>query len=305
MRVIELPSAFSKALEDARSSGAEVGLVATMGALHDGHRSLVRRARIECDVVAVTIFVNPTQFEDPNDHEQYARPVSDDLALCDEEHVDIVFMPNESAMYPNWPSEPSTGVWVTGLADQWEGHWRRGHFGGVATVVAKLFATSGRCRAYFGEKDFQQLVVVRQMAAEMLFPIEIVACRTVREQDGLAMSSRNSRLSPFERKSAGILKKALDAGALAIANGCVNPLEISSIMSEVVGQEPTVDLEYACVVDAQNLSVPLELNTADCLRLLIAARIGGVRLIDNRDATTDDETKCDDERTKVTQCAAE
>ncbi|MHB8320035.1 MAG: pantoate--beta-alanine ligase [Acidimicrobiales bacterium] len=304
MKVIESPSEFAAELDNSRVSGARIGLVPTMGALHDGHRSLIARARSECDVVAVTIFVNPTQFDDPSDHERYARPIREDLALCDNERVDVVFTPSERGMYPNWPSEPSAGMWVKGLADDWEGHWRPGHFGGVATAVAKLFATSGRCRAYFGEKDFQQLAVVREMVAEMLFPVDVVACPTVREPDGLAMSSRNSRLSPSEREAARVLNRALAAGVRAIRDGCTNPFEVSSIMSDTVRDEALVDLEYACVVDARSLSVPHELDRTSPLRLLIAARVGDVRLIDNCDGMFDEEIVLNDERTKVARCAA-
>ncbi|HEY6430000.1 MAG TPA: pantoate--beta-alanine ligase, partial [Acidimicrobiales bacterium] len=196
--VVETASRCRAVLDAARATGRTVGLVPTMGALHAGHVSLLARARAECDVVAVSIFVNPLQFGDPDDIAHYPRTLERDLAVCAEAGVDVVFVPAVTEMYPSWPATPATAVTVRGVSDRWEGAARPGHFDGVATVVAKLFCIAEPCRAYFGEKDFQQLAVVRRMVAELALPVELVGCPTVREADGLALSSRNVRLSPEE-----------------------------------------------------------------------------------------------------------
>jgi pantoate--beta-alanine ligase len=192
-----------------------------------------------------------------------------------------VFCPTVAEMYPNWPAPTDTVVSVGAEAQDWEGASRPGHFEGVATVVAKLFAAAGRSRAYFGEKDFQQLAVVRRMAADLGFPVEIVACTTVREPDGLALSSRNRRLSAGERASAAVLSRALAAGRAAISAGERRPAAVGAVMEAVAAAEPSVLLDYAAVVDAENLSVPARLDGQRPVRLLIAAEVGPVRLIDN------------------------
>ena len=184
-----------------------------MGALHDGHVSLVTRARAECDVVAVSIFVNPLQFGDPEDIARYPRTLERDLVVCASAGADVVFAPSVREMYPTWPAPVHTTVSVRGVSEAWEGASRPGHFDGVATVVAKLFSIAGPCRAYFGEKDYQQLAVVRRVAADLFLPVEIVGCRTVRDEDGLALSSRNIRLSSDERQAALAISRALRTGA--------------------------------------------------------------------------------------------
>jgi pantoate--beta-alanine ligase len=279
--VKETVADFSAWLDGARSHGATVGFVPTMGALHAGHLSLIERAAAECDVVAVSIFVNPLQFGDAGDLERYPRDLSGDLALCTQAGASVVFCPTVAEMYPSWPVPAETQVSVGAEAQGWEGASRPGHFAGVATVVAKLFAAAGRCRAYFGEKDFQQLAVVRKMAADLGFPVDVVACATVREPDGLALSSRNRRLSASERASAVVLSRALAAGRAAISAGERRPGAVASVMEAVVAREPSVLLDYAGVVDADDLSVPARLDGSRPLRLLIAAEVGPVRLIDN------------------------
>ena len=174
--------------------GRSVGVVLTMGALHDGHASLIARAAAECDVVAVSVFVNPTQFAEPGDLTNYPRTLEADLEVAGRAGADLVFAPSVAEMYPDWPTPPATTVTVRGLGDRWEGLSRPGHFDGVATVVAKLLSMAGRCRTYFGEKDFQQLAIVRRVVRDLSLPVEVVGCPTVREPDGLAMSSRNVRL---------------------------------------------------------------------------------------------------------------
>ncbi len=284
MQVVETLAAFTAALDAARARGARVGLVPTMGALHAGHRSLIERARRDNDEVAVTIFVNPLQFGDPDDIAHYPRTPAADLAACRDSGASVVFAPPVTEMYPSHPAPPATTVSVAGLTDRWEGAARPGHFDGVTTVVAKLFAAAGPCRAYFGEKDFQQLAVVRRMAADLSFPVEVVGCPTVREPDGLALSSRNVRLGPAERAAAPVLSRALAAGRRAVAGGTADPSAVVLAMEAELATEPLVVPDYAAVVDDADLGVPATLAGAGGLRLLVAARLGPVRLIDNCDA---------------------
>ncbi len=278
MHVVTDPDAFRAALERARRAGAHVGLVPTMGALHAGHRSLVSRAASEQDHVAVSIFVNPLQFDRPEDLERYPRTMEADLAVCEDAGVHTVFSPSATAMFP---ADAQTTVSVHGLAERWEGASRPGHFDGVATVVTKLFTLSGKCSAYFGEKDFQQLAVVRRMTEDLAMPVEIVACPTVRDGDGLALSSRNARLSPGDRRAATVLWRALSAGRDAVGGGEERPSAVAATMAAVVAREPRVRLDYAVAVDAARLRVPASLSEPAAVRLLVAAEVGPVRLIDN------------------------
>jgi pantoate--beta-alanine ligase len=300
VEVVETVAGCRALLDEARAAGRMVGLVPTMGALHDGHTSLMNRARADCDVVAVSIFVNPLQFGDPEDIAHYPRTLERDLVGCAEAGADIVFVPSVPDMYPSWPDPPSTTVSVQGVSESWEGASRPGHFDGVATVVAKLFTIAGPCRAYFGLKDFQQLAVVRRMTRELSLPVEVVGCPIVREPDGLALSSRNVRLSPVERQAATVLSRALAAGRAAVAGGERSGVAVSRTMRSVVADEPLVTLDYAVLVEADTLTEVGALddhdddhddghagNSADglgTLRLLIAAQVGPVRLIDNCDA---------------------
>jgi pantoate--beta-alanine ligase len=281
MDVVETAAGFRAALDRARAVGRQVGLVPTMGALHDGHTSLLARARAECDVVAVSIFVNPLQFGDPEDIEQYPRTLERDLEVCADAGADAVFVPAVCEMYPSWPEPPSTSVSVHGVADAWEGASRPGHFDGVATVVAKLFSIAGPCRAYFGLKDYQQLAVVRHLVRDLSLPVEVVGCPTVREADGLALSSRNTLLGPEERRAATVLWRALSAARSAIASGERRPGAVADLLASVVATEPLVALDYGAVVDAHTLRTPPVLDGRRALRLLVAARVGAVRLIDN------------------------
>lgn len=275
----------STTLEELRRGGQVIGLVPTMGALHGGHRLLVRRAVQECDRVVVTIFVNPLQFDDPQDMVAYPRSLQDDLAVCRDEGVALAFVPPIDEMYPQGTDAVRTTVSVADLGERWEGASRPGHFRGVATVVAKLFAACGRCRAYFGEKDFQQLAIVRRMAVDLSFPVEVVACPTVRARDGLALSSRNARLSPTERRAATVVPRALAAGREALKRGERDPAAIAEAMSAVVRAEPLVALDYAAVVDPKELFVPARVCERQPVRLLLAVKVGPVRLIDNAGVT--------------------
>jgi pantoate--beta-alanine ligase len=290
MDVVHTRTDCSDALDRARAAGRTVGLVPTMGALHAGHVSLIDRARAECDVVAVTIFVNPLQFGDPGDIAAYPRTLEHDLTACAEAGADLVFAPSVREMYPGWPAPPATTVSVRGVSDAWEGAARPGHFDGVATVVAKLFSVAGRCRAYFGLKDFQQLAVVRRLTEDLALPVEVVGCPIVREPDGLALSSRNVRLSPAERAAASVLSRALAAGRGALAEGERAPAALRAVMRAAVDAEPLVDLDYAAVVDARTLVEPEVVADLAGVRLLVAARVGPVRLIDNSAATAEDLT---------------
>ena len=253
MEVVESVAACRALLDRARGAGRTVGLVPTMGALHDGHTSLVARARAQCDVVAVSIFVNPLQFGDSEDIAHYPRTLERDLLVCEASGADVVFVPSVREMYPSWPAEPSTTVSVRGVSDAWEGAARPGHFDGVATVVAKLFTIAGPCRAYFGLKDFQQLAVVRRMALELSLPVEVVGCPIVREGDGLALSSRNVRLSAAERQAATVLSRALAAGRTALGKGERSGAALRQAMRAVAAAEPLVALDYAVAVDADSL----------------------------------------------------
>jgi pantoate--beta-alanine ligase len=281
MDVIETARGCTEHLATARAAGRTVGLVPTMGALHEGHLSLLARARAECDVVAVSIFVNPLQFGDPEDIETYPRPLARDLRACTEAGVDLVFAPPVREMYPSWPAPPATTVSVRGVSESWEGASRPGHFDGVATVVAKLFAIAGPCRAYFGLKDFQQLAVVRAMTSELTLPVEIVGCPIVREPDGLALSSRNVRLSGTQRQAATVLSRALAAGRDAVAAGERSGAALAAVMRAVASTEPAVRLDYAVAVDAVSLEEADTIEDPARVRLLIAALVGPVRLIDN------------------------
>ena len=259
MIVHDTIESFRKALDAGRADGRTVGLVPTMGYLHAGHASLMRRAAAECDVTAATIFVNPLQFAADEDLSTYPRDLDGDVRLAEACGVQHLFVPSEAEMYPEGRDGVLTNVHVGGPSEGLEGASRPTHFDGVATVVAKLFNIAGACRAYFGEKDWQQLLVVRRLVEDLSFPVEVVGCPIVREDDGLAMSSRNVHLSPDERRAAAVLYRALLAGRDA-------PSDPEAAMAAVVGTEPLVSLDY--VASRRG-------------RLLIAARVGSTRLIDN------------------------
>ncbi|MCY3926194.1 MAG: pantoate--beta-alanine ligase [bacterium] len=267
--------------ETARAGGGSVGLVPTMGALHAGHLSLLRRSVAENDVTVVSIFVNPLQFGAGEDLEAYPRGLSDDAALCAAEGAAAVFAPTVAEMYP---APPVTSLDFGGLSAVLEGARRPAYLSGVGVVVAKLFAVVGACRGYFGEKDWQQLAVVRRLAADLSLPVEVVGCPTVREADGLALSSRNAYLASAERAAAPVLYRALSTGVKRIEAGERQAPAVESAMAEVLAAEPRLGpVDYACVVDAATLERREPL--AGELRLLVAAQLGGARLIDNLPAT--------------------
>lgn len=256
--------------------GVRIGLVPTMGALHDGHRALIRAARLQCDALVVSIFVNPTQFSQSEDLAKYPRPISRDRALCRKEGVDVSFEPTVAAMYPEGFQ---TIVTVPALARRWEGNVRPHHFSGVATVVTKLLGIVRPDLAIFGQKDFQQSVLVQQLVKDLNLGVDIVVRPTVREADGLAMSSRNVYLSPDERARAVILYKGLQAGAEAIRTGVCDGKAVEVAMHRVIKTEPSMTIDYLSVCDARRLE-PLSTVTGRMV-LLGAVRLGAVRLIDN------------------------
>jgi len=255
---------------------APLGLVPTMGALHEGHLSLVRRARAECATVAMSIFVNPAQFGPHEDFARYPRPLEQDLALAEDAGVDVAFVPSVEEIYP---AGFATSVEVAGPALRWDGERRPGHFRGVATVVTKLFTIATPQRAYFGEKDYQQLQVVTRLVRDLNLPIEVVGCPIVREPDGLALSSRNVYLTPEERPRATALAHALREAKCLVAAGEQDASRVEAAMAEILRATPGVAIEYAAIVDATSLE-PLP-TIRPPARALVAARLGRVRLIDN------------------------
>ena len=258
------------------SAERPVGLVPTMGWLHDGHRSLMRQARAENSTTVVTIFVNPRQFNRPDDFERYPRNEARDIAIADDEGVDIVWAPPVEEVYP--PGFDTT-VSVGAVAGTLEGAARPGHFDGVATVVAILFALVGAERAYFGQKDAQQVMVIRQMARDLALPTTVIACPTVREPDGLAISSRNVHLSAAERAAAPVLHRALDAARERWTAGERSGDALRDEMRRVLAGEPLANVEYVSVADGTTLR---KLATVDGPALLsLAVRFGATRLIDN------------------------
>jgi pantoate--beta-alanine ligase len=276
MEVIKKKNEMRAIVEDARAQGRTVGLVPTMGFFHDGHLDMMRRARADCDVVVVSLFVNPTQFGPGEDLEAYPRDAEGDRALAESVGVDYMFAPEVEEMYP---VGSTTSVEVENLSDVMCGLARPGHFRGVATVVAKLFNIVPAQRAYFGQKDAQQLVIIRKMAADLDFPVEIIAVPTVREPDGVAMSSRNTYLDPQEREQAVALCRSLQAARALVDEGERRAEVISSAMEAAVAAFPLVNLEYIAICDNIFL-LPLEELSGEVL-VAIAARVGRARLIDN------------------------
>ncbi len=254
----------------------KTGLVPTMGYLHEGHLSLVRRARQECDSVVVSIFVNPTQFAPTEDLSSYPRDLERDLRLLSAEGVDLVWTPSAEVMYP---SGYQTWVQVEALTEPLEGAMRPGHFRGVTTVVAKLFNAVQPERAYFGQKDAQQAAVIRRMVQDLNFPLEVVICPTVREPDGLAMSSRNTYLDPEQRKAATVLFRALSAARSAYEDGERSGETLRQVMAETINAEPLARLQYVSCADFETLREVDEIEGKTLLSM--AVYIGKTRLIDN------------------------
>ena len=280
VEVIQKAAAWRERLDACRAGGAQVGLVPTMGALHSGHMSLIRRAAGDCDVVAVTDYVNPLQFGAAEDLGSYPRDLDRDVDLASQAGADIVFAPTTEDLWPDGPFARATTVSVAGLTDPMEGERRPGHFDGVTTIVAKLFHLAGPCWAYFGEKDYQQLTVIRRMVTDLSFPVEVMGCPTVRDPDGLALSSRNAYLTPEEREVAPHLYYALLCGKRAIEDDRIDRADrVEAIMADALAGQTRFTLDYAYVADPDELTRP-NVVTRD-VRLLMAARLGRARLIDN------------------------
>ena len=276
MKIIRSLAAMTAWSEGLRREGVTIGFVPTMGALHEGHRSLIREARLQCDALVVSIFVNPTQFGPREDLTKYPRPISHDRAICRQEGVDVCFEPTVETMYP---AGFQTTVTVPAVARRWEGEVRPHHFTGVATVVTKLFGMVRPHRALFGQKDFQQSALVQQLVKDLNLGVDIVVRPTVREQDGLAMSSRNIYLSPDERIRAVTLYKSLQAGAEVIGTGGTNARTVRSTMAQVIKGEPAMTINYLAVCDPLTLEPVSDVTSR--VVLLGAVRLGSVRLIDN------------------------
>jgi pantoate--beta-alanine ligase len=267
------------AVAAARRSGLMVGFVPTMGALHDGHGRLIERAAAETGFVVVSIFVNPTQFNDPSDLERYPRTPERDHALCARLGTRLIFEPGVQEMYRS-TARPAF-VEVPGVSEDLEGRERPGHFRGVATVVLKLLNIVRPDVAYFGEKDYQQLLLVRKLVADLDVPVEIQAVETVREADGLAMSSRNARLGAADRQAAAVISRALKAAQAAVAGGEASAERIRQILEHRIRSEPRARLKYAEIRNAETLEPLIEIAPGKPARALVAAELGGVRLIDN------------------------
>ena len=281
MRIVETPEEMQALSRGWRRRGRTVGFVPTMGALHEGHLSLARAARAENDVFVASIFVNPLQFGSREDLDKYERPFERDSRRLEEAGCDVLFAPSTEAMYGSGNRGGSqTVVEVGELGRVLEGAVRPGHFRGVATVVAKLFNVVAPGRAYFGEKDYQQLKVIQQMVRDLFFDVEVVPGSTVREPDGLAMSSRNARLSPEEREASARLYRALQEGASLVASGERSAEALVGAMRRACEAHPKIELQYVAVVDAETLEPILELDGRPA-RALIAASAGGTHLIDN------------------------
>jgi pantoate--beta-alanine ligase len=276
MQIFETVVTVRQYLAAERAAGRRIGLVPTMGYLHDGHLSLVRAARQDNDVVVMSIFVNPKQFGPQEDFTAYPRDLAHDLRLAQEAGVDAVFSPPVTEMYP---PDFNTAVIVNELTEPLCGASRPGHFQGVTTVVAKLFNIVGPHRAYFGQKDYQQALVIQKMVHDLLMPLEVVVCPTVREADGVAMSSRNAYLNSSERQAAQVLCRALRLAAERLAQGERQGQRLTAQLRQCIAAEPQARLDYVAICDPQTLQ---EVETlSGTVLVVLAVYIGKTRLIDN------------------------
>ena len=262
--------------DEARRAGKSIGCVPTMGALHEGHLSLIHRSRAENDLVVMTLFVNPIQFDRKDDLARYPRDLDRDARLAGEAGVDIIYSPGVDEMYPDGYA---TYVTIEGLADRWEGASRPGHFRGVATVCTKLFTASRPHRAYFGQKDYQQSLVVRRLVADLNLGFEIVVLPTVREADGLALSSRNVLLSAEERRQASVLSRSLSVAQAAVKRGERDAEKLRADIEAQIRTAPLAVVDYVAVCDPDTLEALTRIKVRAVA--LVAARFGTTRLIDN------------------------
>jgi pantoate--beta-alanine ligase len=276
MKVARTIESVRRLVKAARIAGRKIGFVPTMGALHIGHISLIEAAKKNCDFVVVSIFVNPTQFGPNEDFTKYPRPIEADLNICRKAGVNLVFVPTPKAMYPG---ENLTWVNVEKISEPLCGKFRPGHFRGVATVCAKLFNIVLPDVAYFGQKDAQQAIVIKRMVADLNMPLKIVICPTVREKNGLAMSSRNQYLTPQQKKDAAYIYKSLQKCRQMIKQGGRDTKKIIAEMRKVLKQIPSVEIQYVSIVDAETLQ-NID-KVADKILVAVAVKVGSTRLIDN------------------------
>jgi pantoate--beta-alanine ligase len=277
MEILRIPRIAQDSCKKHLQRGRSLGFVPTMGALHDGHLSLVKRAKMENDVVIASIFVNPLQFGPSEDLDKYPRDIDEDVRKLREAEIDILFLPDNTLIYPEGFS---THIVVDALSDKLCGKFRPGHFSGVATVVAKLFNIISPTRAYFGQKDFQQTVIIKRMVKDLNSSIDVVVCPTIREQDGLAMSSRNAYLDSEQRRAAGILYQSLSKASEAVKSGLNSGEKVRELMRKTLSAEPLISgIDYASVCDPETLKEVDEIKS-DVL-FAVAVRIGNTRLIDN------------------------
>lgn len=276
IQVVTEISRMQRLADETRRTGRSIGLVPTMGALHDGHLSLIRGCRDASDLTVMTLFVNPIQFDRPDDLARYPRDIDSDVERARVAGADVVFSPPADEMYPRGYA---TYVTVEGLTDGWEGASRPGHFRGVATVCAKLFSACRPHRAYFGQKDYQQSLVVRRLVADLNLGLEIVVMPTVRETDGLALSSRNVHLKPDERRQAAILSASLRAAQAAVQGGVRDAVTLRADIEARIRTAPLAVIDYVAVCDPETLE-PLT-RIVERAVVLLAVRFGATRLIDN------------------------
>ncbi|MFA5725172.1 MAG: pantoate--beta-alanine ligase [Candidatus Omnitrophota bacterium] len=276
MKTIKPPLVLYNALKKSRLSGSSIGFVPTMGALHAGHISLIRQARQENAIIVVSIFVNPEQFGPKEDLKKYPRPLNKDLALCRKERVDFVFLPSIKDIYSE---DFSTYVSVEKLSGVLCGIARPGHFRGVATIVTKLLNIIQPNVIYLGQKDAQQAIIIKKMARDLNIPVKVKIMPTVRQSDGLALSSRNAYLDKKERLDALVLSKALSLAKLLVNSGAKSPLRIISRMKQLISRKKNARIDYIAIVDAASLK-PVRKISGECL-IALAVRIGRTRLIDN------------------------
>lgn len=276
MEIIESISEINNLLHNYRESGKIIGLVPTMGALHEGHATLIKSCVDECDISVVSVFVNPTQFNNPDDLKLYPRTPEKDFNLLKELGVDFVFYPSVEEMYP----EPDNRQFEFGNLDKvMEGQFRPGHFNGVAQVVSKLFSIVKPHKAYFGEKDYQQLAIVTEMVKQLKMEVEIIAVPTVREKSGLAMSSRNQRLTEEQKNNASEIYRILSSSCLMMSD--FQPVELTQYILDEINKVPGLRVEYFLIVDGDNLQTITSWNDSDSIIGCIAVYCGEVRLIDN------------------------
>lgn len=278
MKVVKTSKELDLILSPLRSSAQKIGFVPTMGALHEGHISLLKKAILENDVVICSVFVNPTQFNDPKDLEKYPRPIEKDVELLELAGCHYLFLPDVNDIYANGETwEHSFGK----LEQIWEGAMRPGHFKGVGQVVYKLFNIVKPTNAYFGQKDFQQTLIIKKLIADFKLAINLHICPIIREESGLAMSSRNGRLNAIERQSAGKIYKALENTRLSIIGGNTNSILLKKNALDILNTIPEIKIEYVDIVNPDKLEIIENIDENSPLLMIIAVRLGNTRLIDN------------------------